>query len=652
MSAQVTERDAAAALGADGPFADTDASFAVRPEQQAMAAAVESIIDARGELVVEAGTGTGKTFAYLVPVLLSGARTIISTGTKTLQEQLFHRDLPRVREALGVSVSAALLKGRANYLCLHRLDRSAGDASNAGAQQQADLVAIRSWAKRTRGGDIAELGAVPESAQVWSSVTSTNENCLGTECAFFGDCHVVNARRAALTADIVVVNHHLLFADLALKQEGFGELLPGADVFVIDEAHQLPELAGQFFSLSLSARQLRDLGVDTQREAAGVTGLLPLLAALLGDIEAAVRRLRFALDPLPRRGAWTLASGNDAVNHALDDVEQALDTIGVGLASHLEAADGLSACHARSQEYLHRIRVLRAAPRTGWVHWFELGDRGFNLSVTPLDVAEPLTAFRAQTRAAWVFTSATLAVGSDFQLFQAQTGLGAADTLRLPSPFDFTRNALLYLPRGLPMPQSRDYTEQVIAKLRPALAASRGRAFLLFTSHRALQIAARLLADLPFPLLVQGSAPRALLLDRFREAGNAVLLGAASFWEGVDVRGDALSLVAIDKLPFAAPDDPILEARLAAIREDGGNPFFDQQLPSAALALRQGVGRLIRAVDDRGVLMLCDPRLTEARYGRVFLDALPPMPRTHALSDVEAFFAQDHASVASLPPRD
>ncbi len=635
----VAERGAAAVLGADGPFADTDASFAVRPEQQAMAIAVERSIDARGELVVEAGTGTGKTFAYLVPVLLSGARTIISTGTKTLQEQLFHRDLPRVREALGVSVSAALLKGRANYLCLHRLERSAGDAANAGAQQQSDLVAIRSWAARTRRGEIAELGAVPESAQVWSSVTSTNENCLGTECAFFGDCHVVNARRAALTADVVVVNHHLLFADLALKQEGFGELLPGADVFVIDEAHQLPELAGQFFSLSLSARQLRDLGVDTQREAAGVTGLLPLLAALLGDIEAAVRRLRFALDPLPRRGAWTLASGSDAVNHALDDVEQALDTIGVGLSSYLESADGLAACHARSQEYLRRIRVLRAAPRAGWVHWFELSDRGFNLSVTPLDVAEPLTAFRAQSRAAWVFTSATLAVGADFQLFQAQTGLGEAETLRLPSPFDYTRNALLYLPRGLPMPQSRDYTEKVVACLRPALAASAGRAFLLFTSHRALQIAARLLADLPFPLLVQGSAPRALLLDQFRAAGNAVLLGAASFWEGVDVRGDALSLVAIDKLPFAAPDDPILEARLAAIREDGGNPFFDQQLPSAALALRQGAGRLIRAVDDRGVLMLCDPRLLEARYGRQFLGALPPMPRTHELADVTAFFA-------------
>ncbi|MEO6065350.1 MAG: ATP-dependent DNA helicase, partial [Lysobacterales bacterium] len=593
-----------------------------------------------GELIVEAGTGTGKTFAYLVPVLLSGARTIVSTGTKTLQEQLFHRDLPRVREALGVSVSAALLKGRANYLCLHRLDRSAGDAANAGAQQQSDLVAIRAWSAQTRRGDIAELGAVPETAQVWPSVTSTNENCLGSECAFFGDCHVVNARRAAMAADVVVVNHHLLFADLALKQEGFGELLPGADVFVIDEAHQLPELAGQFFSLSLSARQLRDLGVDTQREAATVSGLLPVLAPLLGDIEAAVRRLRFALDPLPRRGAWTLAAGSDAINHALDDIEQALDTIGTGLSSYLEAADGLTACHARAQEYLRRLRVLRAAPRHGWVHWFELSERGFNLSVTPLNVAEPLTAFRGQTRAAWVFTSATLAVGEDFTLFQQHTGLGEAETLRLPSPFDFARNALLYLPRGLPSPQARDYTEQVVERLRPALAASRGRAFCLFTSHRALQLAARLLADLPYPLLVQGSAPRALLLDQFRAAGNAVLLGAASFWEGVDVRGDALSLVAIDKLPFAAPDDPILEARLAAIREEGGNPFFDHQLPSAALALRQGVGRLIRAVDDRGVLMLCDPRLTESRYGRIFLNALPEMPRTHDLADVETFFTQ------------
>ncbi len=630
---------AAAALAADGSIAAGDAAFAVRPEQQAMASAIAQCIEDRGELVVEAGTGTGKTFAYLVPVLQSGVRTIISTGTRNLQEQLFHRDLPRVRDALGARMSSALLKGRANYLCLHRLDRSASEVAAQSAAPPEQIAAIRAWAARTRHGDIAELGAVPENSMVWPQVTSTNENCLGTDCTFFNECHVVAARRAAQSADIIVVNHHLLFADLALKQEGFGELLPGAQTFVIDEAHQLPELAGQFFSESITARQLRDLATDFLREAGTVSGVAPVLAPLVGDLEAGVRRARFALDPLPRRGGWMLLEASDAAMHALDDIEQALDTLANVAAPYADASEGLDACGVRASEMLRRLHVWRDPPRHGWVHWFELSSQGFLLSVTPLDVSGPLSEFRAASSAAWIFTSATLAVGDDFSLFQAQTGLGEAETLRLPSPFDFERNALLYLPTGLPMPQSRDYTERVVALLRPALTASRGRAFLLFTSHRALQLAARLLSDLEWPLLVQGSAPRALLLEEFRAAGNAVLLGAASFWEGVDVRGEALSLVAIDKLPFAAPDDPILEARLSAIREEGGNPFFDHQLPVAALALRQGVGRLIRAVDDRGVLMLCDPRLTSARYGHLFLDALPPMPRTRELADVEAFFS-------------
>jgi ATP-dependent DNA helicase DinG len=634
-----TRGAAAAALGADGPFAREVEGFAPREVQQEMAQAVEAAIAEGGELVVEAGTGTGKTFAYLVPALLSGARVIVSTGTKTLQDQLFHRDLPRVREVLGVRMKSALLKGRGNYLCWYRLDQTVKEGTLPNKADVVLLSKVRAWSARTASGDIGEVEGVPEDAMLWPRVTSTAENCLGAECPFLDDCFVVKARRAAQEADVVVVNHHLLFADLAIKSEGFGEILPGANAFVLDEAHQIPELAGQFFSLSVSARQLTDLEADALREAATASGAKAALEALGRNIERGVRDLRLALDRQPKRGGWDKVREIEDVARWLGVLRQALAQLATALEALAESSDGLAACLARAEELVRRMDRLCSAPETGWVHWYELSERGFVLSATPLDVAEPLKAFRAQARAAWIFTSATLSVAGRFEHFTGQMGLEHPHTLALPSPFDYERNALCYLPRGLPEPRAPDYTDRVIAAVRPALAASRGRAFLLFTSHRALKRAAELLADLPYPLFVQGTRPRAALLDEFRAAGNGVLLGAASFWEGVDVRGDALSLVVIDKLPFAAPDDPVLEARLAAIREGGGNPFAEVQIPTAAIALKQGAGRLIRDVDDRGVLMLCDPRLLGSNYGRLFLACLPTMPITRELDEVEAFFA-------------
>ncbi len=645
---QTAADDIGELLGADGPFARELPNFAPRAAQQQMAQAVAQAIAGRETLIAEAGTGTGKTYAYLVPALLSGERVIISTGTKTLQDQLYFRDLPKVRSVLGARLKTALLKGRANYLCLYRLDQTVREGARFDHTQASQLATIRAWSARTRRGDRMELAEVPEESPLWPRVTSTPENCLGVECAFFDDCHVVKARREALEADVVVVNHHLLFADLALKQEGFGEILPGAAAFILDEAHQIPELAGQFFSQSVSARQLTDLAQDALTECSGITGAIGLLLEPVEALQNALRELRLAIDPLPSRGAFQ--SLEQRAGAALHDLRELLATLVDLLASQAERSRGFSNLHERAGVFAARLdRIVDQAdghaPGVHDVRWYEHYPRGFALYATPLDLAAPMRALRERTHAAWIHTSATLSVAGNFEHFARQLGLDEPRTLSLPSPFDYVRQGLCYLPAGLPDPNAGDYTERVIETILPVLHASRGRAFLLFTSHRALRRAAELLQHkVPWPLFVQGSAPRPRLLEEFRTSGHGVLLGAASFWEGVDVVGEALSVVVIDKLPFAAPDDPVLMARLEALEQAGISPFMGWQVPSAVIALKQGAGRLIRDVHDRGVLVLCDPRLTTKGYGRLFLASLPPMPRTRELAEVQAFF--DDAAVA------
>jgi ATP-dependent DNA helicase DinG len=669
-----TPDDCSALLGVDGPFAREVPNFAPREAQQTMARAVQQAIVGRETLVAEAGTGTGKTFAYLVPALLSGERVIISTGTKTLQDQLYFRDLPRVRSVLGVQPKTALLKGRANYLCLYRLEQTVRDGGSLNATQVTQLATIRAWSARTRRGDRMELAEVPEESPLWPRVTSTAENCLGVECPFYADCHVFKARREAQEADVVVVNHHLLFADLALKQEGFGEILPDAAAFILDEAHQLPELAGQFFSQSVSARQLNDLAQDTLTECAGITGAIGLLLEPVQALQAAVRQLRLALEGLPARGAIGLLLARDTAAAALEEVQALLQVLSELLNSQAERSRGLANLHERAVLFASRLeRIVSAASASDSergddvydhgadaddttvvpdlapdVRWYERFPRGFALYVTPLDLADPMRALRERTQAAWIHTSATLSVAGKFGHFARQLGLDEPRTLLLRSPFDYAQQALCYLPSGLPDPNAREYTAAVIDAVLPVLQASAGRAFLLFTSHRALRHATELLQDkVPWPLFVQGTAPRPRLLEEFRACGHGVLLGAASFWEGVDVVGDALSVVVIDKLPFAAPDDPVLMARLAALEQSGINPFMGWQVPSAVIALKQGAGRLIRDVHDRGVLVLCDPRLSSKGYGKLFLASLPPMPRTHDLADVQAFFDGAPAATTS-----
>jgi len=634
-------------LGPDGPFVHEVPNFVPRDCQQDMAEAVEAAIADGSSLIAEAGTGTGKTFAYLVPALLSGKRVIVSTGTKTLQDQLFHRDLPRVREVLGARLRSSLLKGRANYLCLYRLDQTARDGLFTSREQVAQLQAIRAWSQRTAGGDRGEFGDVPEDSPLWPRVTSTAENCLGAECPLFADCFVVKARRAAQEADLVVVNHHLLFADLAIKHEGFGEILPGAHAFILDEAHQIPELAGQFFSTSVTARQLTELASDALVECGEVSGALAALREPVEAIAPVVKRVRLALDALPAKGSFSAIEGSAKAAEELHALDEASRKLAAALAGQAERSQGLANACARAEALCQRLHDVLDGGANGAVHWYELSPHGFAFHATPLDLAPPLRSLRQHSQASWIYTSATLSVAGEFHHFSRQLGLEDPAAISLPSPFDYARQALAYLPKGLPDPNAPDYTERVIALARPVLEAARGRTFILFTSHRALRRAAELLTDLPYPLFVQGTAPRHQLLTEFRESGNGVLLGAASFWEGVDVAGEALSCVIIDKLPFAAPDDPVLEARLSALRESGGNPFFDWQVPAAVIALKQGAGRLIRDVGDRGVLMLCDPRLTTRAYGRLFLKSLPPLPMTREIDDVRKFFGAAQPAVAA-----
>ena len=630
---------AAYCLGDSGVLAGEVPGFAARPQQVEMAQAVEQALNAATTLIVEAGTGIGKTFAYLVPVLLSGKRVIISTGTRHLQDQLFHRDLPSVRSALAVPVNAALLKGRANYLCHHRLAVTRSEGRLTSRRQVSQLETIQDWAGRTRSGDIAELSSIPEDASIWPRVTSTAENCLGQQCEWYQHCHVVKARRGAQDADLVVINHHLLCADLALKEEGFGELLPGVEAFIIDEAHQLPETAARFFGISLSSRQLQELAQDSINEYVRETAQLEGLPDLARSLDRAWRELRVALGEDEQRAPWLRLAGDQGVQATLTVLGQALENLTVALAPQAERSRGLDNCYQRALKLQALLAQTTAQPPENHIHWFETWKTTFRINLTPLEVADTFASQRRVLTGCWVFTSATLSVNGEFAHFARRLGLEETRTLQLDSPFDYPHHALFYLPKGLPAPNAADFSDRMLDQAEAIIRASRGRAFILFTSYRALQLARRRLQDsCDYPLLVQGSAPRNELLERFRELGNAVLLGTSSFWEGVDVRGAALSCVIIDKLPFASPGDPVWQARIDALRSRGGNPFVEEQLPHAVITLKQGVGRLIRDVSDRGVLVVCDSRLVSKSYGKVFINSLPAMQRTREFDDVTAFF--------------
>lgn len=648
----LVDSPSAQCLGPDGPLASYLDGFVVRPAQQQIAARIETALAERSTFIIESGTGTGKTFAYLVPALLSGKKVLVSTGTRNLQDQLYRRDLPLVRDALGRAVSTALLKGRANYLCLARLERAELEGRFGGQRHDAALARIREWAGVTISGDIAELSDVPENSELWPLVTSTSDNCLGSQCGHYGQCHVNHARREALAADILVVNHHLFFADLALREEGFGQLLPGVEALIFDEAHQLPEIASGFFGITLGSQQLNALGRDAIAEELKEKSQVIGLQDAARRLEKSVADTRLAFGVEVRRGHWSAVVQQPELHAALDATRVCLGDLSNLLEAAAVRGPGLANCLRRALDLLERLALLIETPPPDFVPWFETAARSFVLHLTPMAIAPLFRRYLEDDRKAWIFTSATLAVDHSFAHFRDELGLQEAIAEQWESPFDYAHQTLLYIPTGLPPPAAPDYTECVLEAALPVIEASRGRAFILFTSHRALKFAAGYMASrCCFPLLVQGSAPRARLLERFRQVGNAVLLGTGSFWEGVDVRGEALSTVIIDKLPFAAPDDPVMQARGEALARAGRSPFMESQLPDAVIALKQGAGRLIRDTNDRGVLMLCDPRLLGKGYGKVFLSSLPPMPRTRLLEDVQRFF-QTERQAPTLEPLD
>ncbi len=627
-------------LGPDGLLAQCVDGFVYRAQQADMAVAVANAIEQGSVLICEAGTGTGKTFAYLVPALLSGQKVIISTGTKNLQDQLYHRDLPVVKKALASPSQVALLKGRANYLCIHRMENTLFEGRLRSREMVDQLMTIKGWSGTTKSGDVTEISGLPEDAAIWPYVTSTTENCLGQECPSYSNCHLLEARRRAQEADLVVINHHLLCADFALKEEGFGELLPAADCFIIDEAHQLPEVASNFFGVTVSGRQLTELARDIETEylrEAGEQREIPDQAAAMSK---AVKDLRLVFGLDLRRGPWNEISRDERIQNAIADLRRELLTLSEQLQILKGRGKGLDSCLARSEQLLASLSSVCDTGADDDIRWFETQRQSFRLNRTPLDISEMFHAQMLRHPGSWIFTSATLAVGNRFDHFQRQLGLSEVATGLWDSPFDYPNQALWFVPKGLPDPRTPEYTRAVLEVAEQVLEASRGRAFLLFTSHRALRQAADYLEGrISYPVLVQGTAPKGELLERFRELGNAVLLATASFWEGVDVRGEALSCVIIDKLPFASPGDPVLQARIDAVRKRGGNPFFEFQLPQAAIALKQGAGRLIRDGTDSGVLVICDPRLLKKGYGHVFLESMPPMARTREVEDVRRFFA-------------
>ncbi len=636
------------------PLADKVASFRPRAQQRDMAVAVAEAIRDNAILVTEAGTGTGKTFAYLVPALLAGGKVVISTGTKNLQDQLFQKDLPMVRDALKAPVSVALLKGRANYVCHYHLGLAQSNGLFKTREDVKHLAKILSYAKVTQSGDRSGLADVPENAPIWMHVTSTRDNCLGQECPQHGECFVLKARKEAMEADVVVVNHHLFFADVMLRDEGVAELLPACNTVIFDEAHQLPETASLFFGESFSTSQLFDLSKDARIEALTSAKDFAPLPVACDELEKAARDLRLVFKKEGRMAADAAVNIKE-FSPALKTLQEKLKSLSGLLEKQAERSEGLENCWKRAQGLVEQLSVwTQSSPPpqpsplqeegSGVVRWLEVFHHSLQLNTTPLSIADIFAKQIGGHPRAWIFTSATLAVKQNFSHYQHEMGLTEARTACWDSPFNFQEQALLYVPQNLPEPNTEGYTDAVMQAALPLIEASKGRAFLLFTSLRAMQRAYEILQaefdrkDLKYPLLLQGEGSRNDLLTRFRKLGNAVLLGSQSFWEGVDVRGEALSLVIIDKLPFAPPDDPVLAARIAELNRQGRNAFMEFQLPRAIINLKQGAGRLIRDETDRGVLMICDPRLISKHYGKRIWQSLPPFRRTRDEAEATAFW--------------
>ncbi|HHX8269405.1 TPA: ATP-dependent DNA helicase [Vibrio diabolicus] len=633
-------------FSSDGALGKAIPGFQARQPQIDMAEAVSSAIKDQTQLVVEAGTGTGKTFAYLVPALLSGKKVIISTGSKNLQEQLYHRDLPLMVNALGFYGQVALLKGRSNYLCLDRLSRQMVEShtNESDPTLLTQLVKVRAWSSETKTGDLGDCDDLPEDSMIIPTITSTNDNCLGKECPSYTDCFVLKARKRAMDSDIVVVNHHLFLADLAIKETGFGELIPEADVFIFDEAHQLPDIASEYFGQSVSSRQIHDFAKDIEIAYRTEAKDMRQLQKVGEKLMQSAMDMRIVLGEPGFRGNWREALQSGSIKRELlrltDSLELAIDVLKIALGR----SQLLDTAFERANLIKGRIDRVCDVDITGYSYWYDTSPRHFALHITPLSVADKFHEQIEIKQGAWIFTSATLAVSGDFKHFTERLGLKPTKQFSLPSPFDYQKQARLCVPRYLPEPNSNGLADKLVRMLAPVIEENDGRCFFLCTSHSMMrELGEKFREVLDLPVLMQGEMSKQKTLAEFMELGNALLVATGAFWEGIDVRGDALSCVIIDKLPFTAPDDPLLKARIEDCRLRGGEPFAEVQIPDAVITLKQGVGRLIRDQKDHGALIICDNRLVTRDYGGIFLGSLPPIPRTRDLDGIKAFLKAEQS---------
>ena len=628
-------------FGVSSPLKSFLSGFRPRQGQANMSEDVMYAIENKQRLIIEAGTGIGKTFAYLVPALVSGKKIIISTGTKSLQDQLFHRDFPLITKVIGRPVTASLLKGRSNYLCLYRLDNA---SSNKKAISH-DLHLVNKWRHQTATGDCSELIGVSEDSAVWPMVTSTIENCLGNKCPDYKDCYVVKARKIAQESGLVVINHHLLFADLVIKEEGFANFLPEAEVIILDEAHQIPDIATQFFGLSIGTIEIERLVKDALLITIPLNQ--PAVIKKIDNLKNAIRQFR--LDTPKKEGRYEFFQIEDKVNQSLQEILLALEELKQILHPIIDTKDSIEKIFEITDIYHSRLLNIINPDLDDGLRWIDIKSRGIRLNMTPLDVGFKLRILFSHIDQTWIFTSATIAIGSDFSHFRNRMGLNDAVEISYPSPYKLDDNALIYLPKNLIEVSNKGFTESMLEATVKLLGLIGGGVFFLFTSNHSLREAEKwfdsrnnILKERP--LLVQGRSPRDDMLKKFREHGNAVLLGTKSFWEGVDVRGNALNMVVIDKLPFKSPADPLMMARLEFIKKNGGNGFIEHQLPSAVLALKQGVGRLLRDQSDYGVIVICDNRIKNKNYGDTFIKSLSPMKFTESKEEV-AGFLEKHKTI-------
>ena len=631
------------AFAQEGILAKAIKGFSPRQAQTDMALDVAEAIDQQSSLIVEAGTGTGKTFAYLIPAFLAldpkkPKKIVVSTGTKNLQEQLFHKDIPLIKKALASNAQVALLKGRANYLCNYRLAQYQDSRGQLDAQMLQDLVKVKTWANGTQSGDIGELVNVSENSTIFPFVTSTLDNCLARDCPDYEACHLVRARKKASDADIIVVNHHLFFADLALKDTGFGELIPKAQVMIFDEAHQIGDIASEYFGEAFSSKQLVDLCTDVLQVHRSSLSDVKQLGLAAEKLQKTCQEFRLLFNYDPERGNWREKYKQAQFQQKFANLKIDLDFLYQVIKLCVSRNEAIDNCFDRAVNLLAQYEVMANVEAYGMSFWYETTPRSVVLHQTPLTVSDKFSAVVKESGAGWIFTSATLAVDNSFNHFAQHLGLQDAKQLLLDSPFDYHAQSQLVVPRYLPQANDKNRALKLAELAQPLIKASKGACFMLFTSYRVMHQVAEILAEsIDNTLLVQGQMAKRKLLEQFIEQDSAVLLATASFWEGIDVRGDKLTCVIIDKLPFASPDDPLLQARCEDVRRQGGEPFTQIQLPQAVISLKQGVGRLIRDISDRGVMVICDDRLVNKPYGETFLKSLPDMKRSRDINKAAQF---------------